>query len=214
MFHMSQQIIKTSAPGVGDVLKQNPELMASVMKAMVGQMGGAAGGLGGGLMPAGSAPTAPPPPPPEAPKAPAAGREAPPAPYRMQPPPIPAIGLFNMFQNSPVPTGLLSDVAGALSGEKANLGSGLDGLIDMNMNAARELPFPPPQPQQSMVEAPRRPDSPALSVPEMPDFAIPAVPPSEFAPEDDHNERRIVIDEDGGRRKTRGQRKKKIDGDE
>ena len=46
MFHLTQTLFKTSLPGVGDIMKQNPDLMNQFAKAAAGSMGGENAGLG------------------------------------------------------------------------------------------------------------------------------------------------------------------------
>ena len=48
MFHLTQSIFKTSLPGVGDIMKQNPDLMNQFAKAAASSMGDSSG-LGAGL---------------------------------------------------------------------------------------------------------------------------------------------------------------------
>ena len=46
MFHLTQSIFKTSLPGFGDIMKQNPDLMNQFAKAAAGSMGSENSGLG------------------------------------------------------------------------------------------------------------------------------------------------------------------------
>ena len=46
MFHLTQTLFKTSLPGVGDIMKQNPDLMNQFARAAAGSMGGENAGLG------------------------------------------------------------------------------------------------------------------------------------------------------------------------
>ena len=46
MFHLTQSIFKTSLPGIGDIMKQNPDLMNQFAKAAAGSMGSENSGLG------------------------------------------------------------------------------------------------------------------------------------------------------------------------
>jgi hypothetical protein len=54
MFHLQQTMFKSSIPGMGDIMKQNPDLMkqfaqAAMSSATGGGMGGGGGGGGGGM---------------------------------------------------------------------------------------------------------------------------------------------------------------------
>lgn len=46
MFHLTQSLFKTTLPGVGDIMKQNPDLMNQFAKAAAGSMNGPGAGLG------------------------------------------------------------------------------------------------------------------------------------------------------------------------
>lgn len=46
MFHLTQTLFKTSLPGIGDIMKQNPDLMNQFAKAAAGSMGTQEPGLG------------------------------------------------------------------------------------------------------------------------------------------------------------------------
>ena len=48
MFHLTNTLFKSALPNMGEVVKDNPELMQNIAKAMATSMGGG-GGLGGGL---------------------------------------------------------------------------------------------------------------------------------------------------------------------
>ena len=49
MFHLTNTMFKSQLPGVGDIMKQNPELMKQFASAAMGSMGGGGAGGGGGL---------------------------------------------------------------------------------------------------------------------------------------------------------------------
>lgn len=49
MFHLTQSLFKTSMPGVGDVMRQNPDLMRQFASATVGSMASSNPDMGGGL---------------------------------------------------------------------------------------------------------------------------------------------------------------------
>ena len=47
MFHLTNTMFKSQLPGVGDIMKQNPELMKQFASAAMGNMAGGTGGPGG-----------------------------------------------------------------------------------------------------------------------------------------------------------------------
>lgn len=146
LFHLSSVIVRSSAPDIGEVLKQNPALMGQAMGAMMQQMGRS--GAAPASMPEPASLAAPPPPP-----NPLGGKQT------MSPPPFMSMAAPFM-RPAAAPSG-----AAPTETVRTNL-PGLQSVVEIKAGNTKEVPFPPPPaPREAPLEESQPPSFEPFEVP-------------------------------------------------